>query len=207
MQSGDGLLSQPALVINQKMKLFELRNEFAILDGNGERIGSVTQVNQSLLTKLLRIFSDADVMLPVTLEVTDAAGTPVLHIRKPWFRITAQVSRPDGQPIGEVSKRIRVGKARFAMRDAAGIEVGSVIAENWRAKDFRIEDRNGMEVARISKKWRGLARELFTDADTYAVELPPALTDPLRSLAAATALAIDTIMKQKDYMSPTDVIN
>jgi uncharacterized protein YxjI len=82
MQSGDGLLSQPALVINQKMKLFELRNEFAILDGNGERIGSVTQVNQSLLTKLLRIFSDADVMLPVTLEVSDAAGTPVLHIHK-----------------------------------------------------------------------------------------------------------------------------
>ena len=62
MQSSDGLLAQPALVINQKMKLFELRNEFAILDGNGERIGAVTQVNQSLLTKLLRIFSDADVM-------------------------------------------------------------------------------------------------------------------------------------------------
>lgn len=38
------------------------------------------------------------------------------------------------------------------MRDTAGIEVGSVIAENWRPKDFRIEDRNGMEVARISKK-------------------------------------------------------
>jgi uncharacterized protein YxjI len=206
MQSGDGLLSQPALVINQKMKLFELRNEFAILDGNGERIGSVTQVNQSLLTKLLRIFSDADVMLPVTLEVSDAAGTPVLHIHKPWFRITAKVSRPDGQPIGDVAKQIRLGKTRFAMRDAAGIEVGSVIAENWRARDFRIEDRNGIEVARISKKWRGLARELFTDADTYAVELPPTLSDPLRSLAAATALAIDTIMKQKDYASPTDAI-
>ena len=116
------------------------------------------------------------------------------------------MSRPDGQPVGDVAKRIRVGKARFAMRDAAGIEVGSVIAENWRAKDFRIEDLNGLEVARISKKWRGLARELFTDADTYAVELPPTLTDPLRSLAAATALAIDTIMKQKDYASPTDAI-
>lgn len=78
MQSSDGLLFQPALVINQKMKLFELRNEFAILDGNGERIGSVTQVNQSLLTKLLRICSDADVMLPVTLRSPMPPARPSL---------------------------------------------------------------------------------------------------------------------------------
>ena len=47
--------------------------------------------------------------------------------------------------------------------------------------------------------WRGLATELFTDADTYVVNLTPAAVEPLRSLALAASLAIDVVMKQKDY--------
>jgi uncharacterized protein YxjI len=72
-----------------------------------------------------------------------------------------------------------------------------VRAENWRAKDFSVRDGGGQQVARVTKKWAGL-RELFTDADTYVVEVSPAAVDPLRSLAVASCLVIDTIMKQKD---------
>jgi hypothetical protein len=35
--------------------------------------------------------------------------------------------------------------------------------------------------------------------DTYVVEVSPAAVDPLRSLAVATCLVIDVVMKQKDY--------
>ena len=35
-------------------------------------------------------------------------------------------------------------------------------------------------------------------ADNYVIELNPAATDPMRSLAVASVLAIDTVMKQKD---------
>ena len=49
----------------------------------------------------------------------------------------------------------------------------------------------------MEEKWAGL-RELFTDADTYVVEVSPAAFDPLRGLAVASCLVIDTIMKQKD---------
>jgi hypothetical protein len=50
----------------------------------------------------------------------------------------------------------------------------------------------------VTKRWAGL-RELFTDADTYVVEVSPSAVDPLRSLAVATCLVIDVVMKQKDY--------
>ena len=39
----------------------------------------------------------------------------------------------------------------------------------------------------MTKRWAGL-RELFTDADTYVVEVSPYAVDPLRSLAVATCL-------------------
>jgi hypothetical protein len=45
----------------------------------------------------------------------------------------------------------------------------------------------------------GGLRELFTDADTYVVEVQPTTAEPLRSLAVASCLVIDVVMKQKDY--------
>ena len=68
--------------------------------------------------------------------------------------------------------------------------------ENWRAKDFSVRDGAGQELARVTKRWAGL-RELFTDADTYVVEVQPTTAEPLRSLAVASCLVIDVVMKQK----------
>lgn len=192
------LLQRETLVVAQKAKLFELRNEFALLDERGQRIGSVLQVSQSLLAKALRIFSDLDVALPVTLEVRDAAGDAVLVMHKPWFRWTCQVSRPDGTALGSIRKEIRLGKARFAISGASGEALGLVSAQNWRARDFTVRDTTDVEIARVAKQWRGLTRELLTDADTYVVSVNPMLGEPLRSLAIGSCLAIDTVMKQKD---------
>ncbi|MDP8977827.1 MAG: phospholipid scramblase family protein [Actinomycetota bacterium] len=192
------LLNEPTLVVRQKTKLFELRTEYGIFDAQGRRLGSVAQVRQSLLTVLTRVAGDLDVALPVTLEVRDADGAPVLVLRKPWFRRTMWVERPDGVQVGSIVKRVRMGRARFTLWDPTGIEVGEVRAENWRAKDFAVLGTHGREVARVAKQWGGLACEMVTDADHYVVRLEPSTMEPVRSLALSAALAIDLVMKQKD---------
>jgi hypothetical protein len=53
----------------------------------------------------------------------------------------------------------------------------------------------------------GLAREAFTDADTYVVTVYAHAAEPLRTLAIGASLAIDLVMKQKDYGSPTDLVD
>ena len=192
------VLQRDTFVINQKAKLFELRNQFAVFDETGQPLGTVEQVNRSAFAVFARVVSDLDVMLPMTLEFRDTAGQPLLTMHKPWFRWGCVVSRPDGAVMGRVTKEIRLGKARFALHGPAGERLGSVLAQNWRAKDFSIRDGDDVEVARITKKWAGMAREIFTDADNYVVTLQPGLPDPLRSLAIGTALAVDTVMKNKD---------
>jgi uncharacterized protein YxjI len=137
------------------------------------------------------------VALPVHLEVRDAAGGVLLHLSKPWFRWTVEVSRPDGTPLGSIGKQFRLGKARFNLTDPTGRPAGEVQARNWRAKDFSIVDGNGNQVGEVNKKFAGL-RELFTDADTYVVRIDQRTVEPLRSLVLASCLTIDTIMKQKD---------
>ena len=192
------LLSQQVLVVRQKLKLVELRNQYAILDPSGRQIGAVEQATQSPLAFLARMFTSWDVTLPITLHILGPGAVTELIVHKPWFTWRCQVLRPDGVPLGEITKKIRLGKARFTLLDPRGVQLGEVRAQSWRAKDFGVYDGAGQAIARVTKRWAGL-RELFTDADTYVVEVSPAAVDPLRSLAVATCLVIDVVMKQKDY--------
>ncbi|MBW3561010.1 MAG: scramblase [Actinobacteria bacterium] len=191
------LLEQQQIVVEQVRKFFEMRNQYGLFSTDGRRIGAIEQVEQSPLQFLVRLFSDLDVMLPTTLAVRGASDDTVLRLRKPWFRWRVEVSRDDGTAVGSITKQLRLGKARFSLTSTDGQELGEVRAENWRAKDFSIVDAAGQEVARVTKRWRGLVTEAFTDADTYVVDLG-STTEPLRSLALAAALSVDVIMKQKD---------
>ncbi|MGY1842414.1 phospholipid scramblase-related protein [Modestobacter sp. SYSU DS0875] len=190
------LLEQPVLVVQQRAKLVELTNEYAVLDGGGQQVGAVTQVGQSSLRKAFRLLSRWDQFLTHTLEVRDAAG-PVLLLTRPakLIRSRVLVVRPDGTPVGEIVQANVFGHIRFDLVVADRL-VGAIQAENWRAWDFAVVDAAGAEVARITKTWEGLARTLFTTADDYVVQVHQRLPDPLASLVLASALTVDTALKQ-----------
>ncbi len=196
--SGPSLYEQPVLLVTQKTKLIELTNEYAVLDGQGQQIGAVVQVGQSSLKKAVRLVSNFDQFLTHRLEVRDARG-PVLVLTRPAKVVRSRlvVQRPDGAPVGEIVQANVFGRIRFDLL-ANGALVGAMQAENWRAWDFAITDAAGVEVARITKKWEGLARTLFTTADRYVVLVHYRLPDPLASLVIASALTVDTALKQDD---------
>ncbi|NUT94694.1 MAG: scramblase, partial [Saccharothrix sp.] len=62
--------------------------------------------------------------------------------------------------------------------------------------NFSITDHTGGEVARITKTWEGLAKTMFTTADNYVLQIHRPLPDPLLSLVVASALTVDTALKQ-----------
>jgi uncharacterized protein YxjI len=184
--------------LHQRRKFFELRNQYTLTDESGAQIGAVEQVDQSPFTVVARVISDLDVALPITLSVTDAAGVEVLRLHKRWFRYAVTASDSGGAVLGRIIKKIRLGKAVFNLTGPDGEPLAELRAENWRAKDFRFLDTNGTEVARVTKTWRGLATELFTDADSYALTFEAGTDDRTRLLALGSALAVDIVMKQKD---------
>jgi len=49
----------------------------------------------------------------------------------------------------------------------------------------------GHEVGKISKKWSGLLKEAFTDADSFGLEMGPSMSPTLRTLAMAATFLID----------------
>ncbi|MGW1748802.1 phospholipid scramblase-related protein [Streptomyces sp. NPDC002092] len=194
---GGSLFTEPVLVVNQKAKLIEVTNEYKVMDQNGNQIGSVTEVGQSTLKKVARFVSSLDQFMTHRLEIRDAYGQPQLVLTRPAkvFKSKVLVSRPDGSPVGEIVQENMIGKINFAM-NVDGQKVGAIKAENWRAWNFAIVDHADNEVARITKTWEGLAKTMFTTADNYVLQIHYRLPEPLLSLVVATALTVDTALKQ-----------
>ncbi|WP_210575291.1 phospholipid scramblase-related protein [Streptomyces sp. GESEQ-4] len=196
--SGGGtLFTEPVLVVNQKAKLIELTNEYKVMDQHGNQLGSVVQVGQSALKKALRFVASLDQYMTHKLEIRDAYGQPVLLLTRPrkFIKSRVIVTRPDGQPVGEIVQQNVFGKINFAMI-VNGQQAGAIKAENWRAWNFAIVDHADNEVARITKTWEGLAKTMFTTADNYVLQVHYQLPEPLLSLVVATALTVDTALKQ-----------
>jgi uncharacterized protein YxjI len=194
---GGSLFSEPVLVVNQKAKLIELTNEYKVMDQNGNLIGSVTEIGQSALKKALRFVSSLDQFMTHRLEIRDAYGQPQLVLTRPAKIMKSRVivSRPDGSTVGEIVQQNMIGKINFAL-NADGRQIGAIKAENWRAWNFAIVDHADNEVARITKTWEGLAKTMFTTADNYVLQIHYQLPEPLLSLVVATALTVDTALKQ-----------
>jgi len=196
-QGGGTLFSEPVLVVNQKAKLIEVTNQYAVFNKDGAQIGSVNEVGQSAAKKILRVVSNLDQFMTHKLEVRDAAGQPQLVLTRPRkvFKSTLLVETPAGQEIGRIVQENMIGKIHFRL-EAGGQTLGAIKAENWRAWNFRIEDAAGQEIARITKTWEGLAKAMFTTADNYVVQLHTDIPQPLLSLVVASALSVDTALKQ-----------
>ena len=195
--SGGGLLDQPILVVNQKWKFIEVNTEFAIYDANGQQIGAVRQVGQSTLKKVVRFLGDFDQYFTHKYQVVDASGTPQLLITRPAkiFKSRVIVQDSMGVEVGQIIQRNVFGKIRFGF-EVGGSDIGGIFAENWRAWNFSIKDANGTEVARVTKTFEGVLKTAFTTADNYVLQVHQQLPDPLRQMVYASAVTIDTALKQ-----------
>ena len=194
---GGTIFTEPILVVNQKAKLLELKNQYSVFAADGGQIASVNEVGQSVAKKALRLLSSLDQFMKHQLEITDTSGRILLRLTRPAkvMKSTVIVADADGTEIGRIVQDNVFGKIHFSL-EAGGHTYGSINAENWRAWNFRIEDHTGTEVARITKTFEGFAKAAFTTADNYVVQIHGQIAQPLNSLVVAAALCVDTALKQ-----------
>ena len=96
---------------------------------------------------------------------------------------------------GAVDRLSKVGHARFGI-EAHGQRLGSIHATDTRQWDFVITGADGTEIGKITKAWAGWAKERFTKADHYVVQMDENVAEPLRTLVVTAALAVDVALKQ-----------
>lgn len=196
---GGTLFSERVLVVHQKAKLIEKRVEYAIFDQLGRPMGQVRQLGSAMAGLVASSNSTK------RFQISDAGGNTLLTLTKPTTIVKSRVSvmRGDGTHVGHIVQdnlgllASALGgrfNDRFRM-EADGEVVGTINAEDWRAWNFNIQDANGTEIARVTKTRAGLAREAFTKADHYVLEIHRGLEDPLLSLVVSAAVTLDVVLK------------
>ena len=197
--TGGTLFTERVLVVNQKAKLIEVTNQYTVYDQQGQPLGFVNEVGQSKARKVLRVLTKFDQFLTHRLAITDRTGTVVLQLTRPAkvFKSTVVVTDGANVELGRIVQENMIGKIHFAIQ-VGEQTLGHIRAENWRAWNFRIEDAAGTEVARITKTFEGFLKAAFTTADNYVLQLHVDLPQPFLSLVVASALSIDTALKQDD---------
>ena len=197
-RGGGTLFTEPILVVNQKAKMIDVNAEYAVYDQHGHRIGAVREVGQSRLRNAVSVRHSST--RAKRLHVLDGAGQIVLTLQRPqtMTKSTVTVRRPDGTEVGQiVQKTLGVfGKVRFDLV-IGGRTLGSILAESWGVWDFSIQDTSGTEIGRITKG-RGFGRgQTSSKRDKYVVEIAAAVEGPMRALAVAAALAVDTALREQ----------
>lgn len=183
------------IVIRQRKELaelfgFETRNKYAI-ESAGAEVGFAAEQGKGGLQFLFRQFLGH--WRPFEIHFFDEARQLVMKAVHP-FRFLFQrleVVSADGRALGAIQQRFALLSKRFDVEDASGNVVMTVSSPLWRPWTFAFERQNH-EVARIEKKWSGLLKEAFLDADSFRILYStPELGLDERSLILAAGIFID----------------
>ena len=81
--------------------------------------------------------------------------------------------------------------------DPSGNQIATMKGD-WKGWNFSLEDSTGVELAKVTKKWAGLAKEFFTSADNYVISISrPEMPEDMRKMIFAAGIGIDMALKER----------
>ena len=159
------------------------------------QVGVAKEVPGSLVS-VLRLFISKKLM-PTTVEVREHPdGALVFTIKKPvtFLRQTVEVYDADGKKLGYFMSKVFSLGGGFYVYDNNDNQFAEVQGK-WTGWEFTFLTPEGHEMGKVTKKWAGVLKELFTSADNYVVSIADDLADqPIaKMLLLAATLAIDIV--------------
>jgi len=187
------LQSVAQLIVNQRKEWgeilsgFEGRNKYVVYDHTGRELYFALEEGGSLL---LRWWLRA--LRPFRIVLLTPDQQPALTIDRPFRFYFHQVtiSDPAGRPLGTIQRRFSILRRRYDVLDDQGRVIFELFGPLLHPWTFEI--RQGEDVlGRITKRWSGLGKEVFTDADNFGVEWPPDWPVETKALVLGAVFLID----------------
>ncbi len=191
-------INKNLFLVKEHVGLFKAANNYDIYDPEtGEIVLECREDNLGLLTKIFR-FSDCKRMTPFDIRVRTPDGRPVVRVTRgvTFFRSQVRVYGQKDEEIGGFRQRLWSVGGKFDVLDLDGQVVCSLKGK-WTGWEFTFV-RDGLELARVTKKWAGLGKELFTTADNYMLSISPDVppNSTIRRLILAAVMCIDMVLKE-----------
>ncbi|ODM96247.1 Phospholipid scramblase 2 [Orchesella cincta] len=200
------LASTERVIIKQKKEWLEIvlgcetQNHYDVLNEQNEIIFSAHENSDFCM----RCWCGP--LRPITVDVRDEDGNTIILLDRPLacqeicFPCCMQrmsVSSPPGNMIGSISQKWGF-KPQLHIRDEGNSVVfiikGPLCQFSCRCGDvdFPIYASDGQsECGKISKRWRGVFHEGFTDADVFGVKFPPGINTYMKTLLIGATFLVD----------------
>lgn len=206
------MLDAQRFLVKERVKFLQGYASYDIFNADAEDSVPVGTAEEQISTikQLVRWFV-SKALLGTRIEVREKPDDAlVFTISRSWYilRGVVEVRDSQGELVGTLRSKVLTIGGGFHVYAADGrhfAEVkGNLIGFNYR---ILTPDRS-VELGQVSKSWGGVAKELFTSADTYAVTLNDDLQEqPLaKMLVLAAALAVDMIFKSESRTAGSDLL-
>ena len=192
------VLQNNLFFVKEQVGMFKAANNYDIFDPtSNQQIMACREPNLGLLTKLFR-FTDYKRMTPFHVEVRTPEGQLVLSVKRGFSLFLSKVEVQDerGKTVGFFKQKLFSIGGKFDVLDAQD-KVVCALKGKWTSWDFSFI-QGETELAKVSKKWAGLGKELFTSADNYmlAISESVAANSPNGILIVAAVMCIDMVLKE-----------
>ncbi len=166
---------------------FETENRYSIMTPEGEPLLFAGEESGMLARQLLSSHRALEI------HVVDGDGQLVLTAGRDFYWLLSHLWIADGEerPLGSLSRHFKMLGRVFTLDDPSGNTLLDLKGSLFRPNTF-IFEREGTEVARITKQWGGIMREMATDADTFVIQKnTDEIDEDMSLLILACAFAID----------------
>lgn len=165
------------LIVKQRKEWLEIftgwetKNQYTVSTEHGEEVGYVVEKGSGFFYTLKRLILRSH--RPLEIEVTDLQGNSQLSLSRPffWFFSDLQVTNSSGKKLGSIHRQFGIIYKKYTLLDSRGKEFSTIRSPIWRLWTFPILNRGGAQQGTISKKWQGILKEAFTDADAFLIDL------------------------------------
>lgn len=171
---------------------FEARNRFQIQDDHGNALAHAAEEGRGLGAILLRNLFGR--LRACKIHIYGADGREVARGEKPFRFYFHRMELYEGaRRIGAIQRRFSILHRLFSLVDDHGRELLVLKSPLFRIWTFRLL-LEGEEVGRISKRWGGVLKEVFSDADSFGIEFSdPALPGDVRKLLVVAVFLVDFV--------------
>ncbi len=195
----DDVTSRDQVFVKELVGYFKAANAYELFDETGRKIGEVKEDVPGWFKKLLK-FTNWKTMLSFQVNFTDLEGKQFLKIWRKFSFMRSNVfaEDADGRQLGRFKQKLLSFGGKFEILDPTGQPIGEVKGD-WKGWDFTVSDAQKQEVGKITKKWAGIGKELFTSADNYVISVNPnaSVTPDFRKLIFASGICIDMVLKEQ----------
>jgi uncharacterized protein YxjI len=198
------VLSNTKFVVKEQPKTFSTMLYYEIADDKGEVLGSGEQ-KASWLATILSMVIGKDSM-PLSVEIRqNSDAKPLFTVRRSGYLFPkVEVLDENGEVVASYKAKSFSFSGGYDVYDKDGNHLAEMQGNIFKA-DYKFVSPDGSVMGNVSKSWGSLAKELFTGAGTYGVQIDPVYLDKSGGLNPKTilmilggALAVDACFKKRD---------